>query len=120
LRVEVLSATRPSPQVLELRLAFVNHDRERSLELGHRFAETPGEAGTLSAAYVTTPAGTARYFVLRDSAGMPVGSGGFDRLAPGERRDAWVQFLSPGDAHEIALQIPGLPRISGIPVSAID
>jgi hypothetical protein len=117
LRVEVTGISRISPDVIEIRLAVTNLAAETSLDLGDRFAEGPDDRGSLSAAYLTTEQGTARYFVLRDSEGLPVGSRDLETLAAGERRDAWIRFTAPDrPAARVSLQLAGVPPLGGLDV----
>lgn len=115
LRIEVLAVTRPARDIVEVRLAFTNRDAAAVVALGDRFAETPTEAGTLSGAFLTTASGTSRAFVLRDAAGAPQCSKGLEQLGPGERKEAWIRFASPGPASAtVTLTVKNAPPLDGL------
>jgi hypothetical protein len=119
LRVEVTGVLRPTSDTIEVRFLVVNRDAGRPVTVGDRFAESPAETGTVSAAYITGAGGDVRHYVLRDQAGAPACSTGLDVLAPGERRFAWARFGSPGRAAtEVVFQLPGLPPLAGLEIPA--
>ncbi len=115
LRIDVLSITRPTRDVVEVRLAVTNRDPVTPLLLGDRFADVPAEVGTLSGAFLTSTGGSTRTFVLRDASGAPQCSRGLEQLGPGERREAWVRFSSPhAEAGPVKLTLAGVPPLDGL------
>lgn len=119
LRIDVTAVRRLARDIVEIQVDVINPDPARPLLLGSRFAETDGEAGTFSAAHLSSEAGTARYFVLRDREGRPACSVDAAAIPPGGRRPAWMRFASPGRAAgRVTLQLKGLPPLPGLPLTA--
>ncbi len=115
-RLDVLALHVVSSEILEIRFALTNLHAQ-GLGLGHRFAEGPKEAGTVSAAFVANVDRPSRHFVLRDGDGRPSCSNDLQRLDSAERREGWARFGSPGGpGTRIALQLKGFPLVGGLTV----
>jgi hypothetical protein len=95
IRLEIVSATRPTAGVVELRLALVN-DGASAFDLGSRWAASADDLGAISDLALSEPDGQKRHFVLRDDQGRPLCSTGEAPIEAGERRELWARFGAPG------------------------
>lgn len=117
MRLDVLELSLVSPDVLEVRFALTNVHPSQALALDDMLAEHPGEAGSVSAAFVVSDTRQAKYFVVRDSAGKPACSDDIRQLAAGERREGWARFSAPGGpGTRITLQMKGFPPAPGLAI----
>jgi hypothetical protein len=116
LRVQVLDARRVAAATLRLEMAVLNQAivpvQPVELEV------VRGTLAAFSGVSLVSADGRRRVFPLHDSAGKIAWSG-VEVPAPGQRRSFWVLFPAPvPDSDRVTLVLPGLPPITGIPVSA--
>jgi hypothetical protein len=108
LSVEILGLDRPSPDVLEIRLAIVNAPGAPAFEPREAFAADPSETGSLSAVYLLAPDRQTKYFVLRDGRGQPLCTANLAGVGPGGRVEGFVRFVAPGsEVASVTVHVPG-------------
>jgi|EndMetStandDraft_5_1072996.scaffolds.fasta_scaffold12976_2 hypothetical protein len=97
LTVQVLDAQRVTADTLRIEIALVNTSRApEPLDVVAALTGSPSASFTPEDLCLLTPDGSRRFFVLRDAADKPLTGGGFEPLQPGERRNVWAVFPSPG------------------------
>jgi hypothetical protein len=97
LTVQVLDAQRVTADTLRIEIALVNTSRApEPLDVVAALTGSPAASFTPEDLCLLTPDGRRRLFVLRDAADKPLSGGGFEPLQPGERRNVWAVFPSPG------------------------
>ncbi len=114
--VQVIEVKRNAGTV-SVQLLFANTSQQ-PFEFGDRFASDPADRDTLADIVLVEPSGLRKYFVLRDRANRPAGSGVVSPLRPGERRPVFVRFPAPpAGTSRITIQIPHVPAIRDVPIS---
>jgi len=114
--VQVVEVKRNAGTV-SVQLLFANTSQQ-PFEFGDRFASDPADRDTLADVVLVEPSGLRKYFVLRDRANRPAGSGAVSPLRPGERRPLVVRFPAPpAGTSRITIQIPHVPAIRDVPIS---
>jgi hypothetical protein len=119
LLIQVIELKRSGTNVMELSLAFVHTSQSgEPFRFGDRFAADESTSDSVSGIHLVDLEGQKKYFVLSDGEGRPLCSTGLEPVPPGGRRVAWARFVapSPGTA-ELAVQIPSVPLIRGIPLT---
>jgi hypothetical protein len=97
LTVQVLDAQRVTADTLRIEIALINTSRApEPLDVVAALTGSSSASFTPEDLCLLTPDGSRRFFVLRDSADKPLSGGGFEPLQPGERRNVWAVFPSPG------------------------
>jgi hypothetical protein len=97
LTVQVLDAQRVTADTLRIEIALVNtSSAPEPLDVVAALTGSPAASFTPEDLCLLTPDGSRRLFVLRDAADKPLSGGGFEPLQPGERRNVWAVFPSPG------------------------
>ena len=97
LTVQVLDAQRVTADTLRIEIALVNTSRApEPLDVVAALTGSPSASFTPEDLCLLTPDGSRRLFVLRDASDKPLTGGGFEPLQPGERRNVWAVFPSPG------------------------
>ena len=97
LTVQVLDAQRVTADTLRIEIALINTSRApEPLDVVAALTGSPSASFTPEDLCLLTPDGKRRLFVLRDAADKPLTGGGFEPLQPGERRNVWAVFPSPG------------------------
>lgn len=114
LGVELVEVVRLSRDVVEVRLALVNHGTE-PLDIGPRFAQREADAAAVSGMVLVERAARKKSFVLRDARDRPLCSTGLAPLAPGDRYTVWARFPAPGSP-TVVVELPGLPPLAPVAV----
>jgi hypothetical protein len=97
LTVQVLDAQRVTADTLRIEIALINTSRApEPLDVVAALTGSPSASFTPEDLCLLTSDGSRRLFVLRDEADKPLSGGGFEPLQPGERRNIWAVFPSPG------------------------
>lgn len=97
LTVQVLDAQRVTADTVRIEIALVNTSRApEPLDVVAALTGSPSASFTPEDLCLLSPDGSRRFFVLRDAADKPLSGGGFEPLQPGERRNIWAVFPSPG------------------------
>jgi hypothetical protein len=97
LTVQVLDAQRVTADTVRIEIALINTSRApEPLDVVAALTGSPSASFTPEDLCLLTPDGSRRLFVLRDDADKPLAGGGFEPLQPGERRNVWAVFPSPG------------------------
>lgn len=97
LTVQVLDAQRVTADTVRIEIALVNTSRApEPLDVVAALTGSSSASFTPEDLCLLTPDGRRRFFVLRDAADKPLSGGGFEPLQPGERRNVWAVFPSPG------------------------
>ncbi len=97
LTVQVLDAQRVTADTLRIEIALINTSRApEPLDVVAALTGSSSASFTPEDLCLLTPDGSRRFFVLRDAADKPLSGGGFEPLQPGERRNVWAVFPSPG------------------------
>jgi hypothetical protein len=110
LTVQVLDAQRVTADTLRIEIALVNTSRApEPLDVVAALTGSPSASFTPEDLCLLTPDGSRRFFVLRDAADKPLSGGGFEPLQPGERRNVWAVFPSPGaDTAKVSLVLASM------------
>jgi hypothetical protein len=97
LTVQVLDAQRVTADTVRIEIALINTSRApEPLDVVAALTGSPSASFTPEDLCLLTPDGRRRFFVLRDAADKPLSGGSFEPLQPGERRNVWAVFPSPG------------------------
>ena len=97
LTVQVLDAQRVTADTVRIEIALINTSRApEPLDVVAALTGSSSASFTPEDLCLLTPDGSRRLFVLRDAADKPLSGGGFEPLQPGERRNVWAVFPSPG------------------------
>jgi hypothetical protein len=97
LTVQVLDAQRVTADTLRIEIALINTSRApEPLDVVAALTGSSSASFTPEDLCLLTSDGSRRFFVLRDAADKPLSGGGFEPLQPGERRNVWAVFPSPG------------------------
>jgi hypothetical protein len=97
LTVQVLDAQRVTADTLRIEIALINTSRApEPLDVVAALTGSSSASFTPEDLCLLTPDGSRRFFVLRDASDKPLSGGGFEPLQPGERRNVWAVFPSPG------------------------
>jgi hypothetical protein len=97
LTVQVLDAQRVTADTVRIEIALINTSRApEPLDVVAALTGSPSASFTPEDLCLLTPDGSRRLFVLRDASDKPLTGGGFEPLQPGERRNVWAVFPSPG------------------------
>lgn len=118
LTVQVLDAQRVTADTLRIEIALVNTSRApEPLDVVAALTGSPSASFTPEDLCLLTPDGSRRFFVLRDAADKPLSGGGFEPLQPGERRNIWAVFPSPGaDTAKVNLVLASMV-LTDVPIS---
>jgi hypothetical protein len=122
LTVQVLDAQRVTADTLRIEIALINTSRApEPLDVVAALTGSASASFTPEDLCLLTPDGSRRLFVLRDAADKPLSGGGFEPLQPGERRNIWAVFPSPGaDTAKVSLVLASmvLPDVPIAPAAA--
>jgi hypothetical protein len=122
LTVQVLDAQRITADTLRIEIALVNTSRApEPLDVVAALTGSSSASFTPEDLCLLTPDGSRRLFVLRDAADKPLSGGGFEPLQPGERRNVWAVFPSPGaETSKVSLLLASmvLPDVPIAPAAA--
>lgn len=118
LTVQVLDAQRVTADTLRIEIALINTSRApEPLDVVAALTGSPSASFTPEDLCLLTPDGSRRLFVLRDAADKPLTGGGFEPLQPGERRNVWAVFPSPGaQTSKVSLVLASMV-LSDVPIS---
>jgi hypothetical protein len=122
LTVQVLDAQRVTADTVRIEIALINTSRApEPLDVVAALTGSPAASFTPEDLCLLTPDGSRRLFVLRDAADKPLSGGGFEPLQPGERRNVWAVFPSPGaETSKVSLLLASmvLPDVPIAPAAA--
>lgn len=118
LTVQVLDAQRVTADTVRIEIALVNTSRApEPLDVVAALTGSPAASFTPEDLCLLTPDGSRRFFVLRDAADKPLSGGGFEPLQPGERRNIWAVFPSPGAATAKVNLVLASMVLADVPIS---
>lgn len=122
LRIEIVALNRLSPGTLELRMVVTNvSDGPTALDIAQRFSADGPDRGTIAEVYLADLGHQRKLFILRDAEGVPIGSRDERPLAPGERREVWAHYPSPGEAEEaVVVHVPHAEPMPNVAIAAVD
>ena len=117
LRVAIQELKRTST-TLTLKIMIIN-DTDNSFGFGYRF--TDGSAvdhGSIAAVHLIDAAAKKKYFVVRDSEGVPLCSRSAPDIAAKSRSLLWIKFPAPpDDVQKITVEIPHFPPVEDVPIT---
>lgn len=118
LRIEIVALNRLSPGTLELRMIVTNVSQgATALDIAQRFSADGPDRGTIAEVYLADLGHQRKLFILRDAEGVPIGSRDERPLAPGEGREVWAHYPSPGEAEEaVVVHVPHAEPMPNVPV----
>jgi hypothetical protein len=118
LTVQVLDAQRVTADTVRIEIALINTSRApEPLDVVAALTGSSSASFTPEDLCLLTPDGSRRLFVLRDAADKPLSGGGFEPLQPGERRNVWAVFPSPGaETAKVSLVLASMV-LSDVPIA---